>query len=969
MNPPILAVLSSYRLIPLFLTICLAGILIGTGTGINHADSGRDEPVAVGMFLDGAFPSLDPNTSLNWKIVDAFPNLSFHNPIYLLQEPGTDNLWVAEHAGKIYRFAKETDVTEGDRTEMLDITSQVKQDDASGIKSFAFHPEYGMAGSPNAHYVYLFYRYTPDPLYEEDKAFIRVSRFTVQEDGIIDPESEFVLIHQFSYSRWHDGGDLLFDNEGYLYISLGEDTDVNKSQLLNGPLFGGVLRIDVDMDSTRSHPIRRQPLNWGPLPDGWEDSFSQGYFIPNDNPWVNESGEYLEEFFAVGLRSPHRMTYDSLENQIWIGDVGEYKREEINILTKKANYGWPIWEGDVPGDKVGTTVLTEGDLTFPLYAYSHAEGQAIIGGHVYRGSAFAEDLEGKYIYADYNTRNVYALSTDGFSKEPTIEFLAKSPAGGLLGGIGKDAENELYFIRWGYYDQSNGRIYKLEKSEQQTVAPPALLSQTNAFKNLQALTPKEALIPYSVVNPLWSDGADKQRWFAVPNDGTHDLPQEQFTFSGEGNWDFPVGSVFVKQFDYKDKKIETRFLIRGDDGEWYGLTYKWREDQSDADLLEDGLTTTIEISEDESIEWQYPSNSECFRCHTDNSGVVLGFRTRQLNRDAFYPSTSLTANQISTYSTLGLLGPSFDDSQMDSVLTAASLDDEEAEVSFRVRSYLDSNCSHCHQPGGTAVALFDARLTTPLEEQNLINGPVVKPPVPGATLLTPGHPEHSVLYLRMNSLEEGVAMPPLAKKKLDPEALELLLEWISDPLLPVELINFQGIADGSSVILKWETVSEQNNYGFDVERRMGTSDFVRIGFIEGHGTTAEIQSYQFVDTPPPGDGELVYRLKQIDYDGQFEISSEIAVDLSTPAQAQLYDNYPDPFNPVTTIEYEVPIQDIVTLTLYDVLGREIRELVHETQAAGRYRISLDATDLPSGTYIYQLKTGEIALSKTMVLAK
>ena len=136
MNPPLFAVLSYYRYFTLFLIICLAGFLIGTSTGIHRADSGRDEPVAVGMFLDGAFPSLDPNTSLNWKIVDAFPNLSFHNPIYLLQEPGTDYLWVAEHAGKIYRFKKETDVTEENRSEILDISSKVKQDDASGIKKF-----------------------------------------------------------------------------------------------------------------------------------------------------------------------------------------------------------------------------------------------------------------------------------------------------------------------------------------------------------------------------------------------------------------------------------------------------------------------------------------------------------------------------------------------------------------------------------------------------------------------------------------------------------------------------------------------------------------------------------------------------------------------------------------------------------------------------------------------------------------
>ena len=971
MNRLTLTFLSTYRFWALVIPISIASILIGTSTGIHYADSGRDQAVAVGAFLDNALPNLDPSTSLEWELVDAFPNLEFHNPIYILQEPGSNDMWVAEHQGKIYRFDQRTDVSEGERVQILDISSQVKQDDASGLKSFVFHPEYGQAGSPNANYVYLFYRYTPSPPVSDDDAYVRLSRFTVNGNGTIDKASEYVLIQQFSNSRWHDGGDMLFDDEGFLFVSLGEDTDVSKSQTLDGALFGGIIRIDIFMDESRSHPIRRQPQNrTSSLPSGWEDSFSQGYYIPNDNPWISESGQLLEEFYAVGFRSPHRMTYDAVEDEIWIGEVGEYQREEINVLKKKANYGWPIWEGSIPGDKVGNTVLTEGELTFPLFEYTHAEGQAVIGGHVYRGSEFATELGGKYLFADYNTRNVFSLERDAETGEPIVEFLAKSPAGGALGGIGKNADEEPYFVRWGWYNQDNGKIYKLTKSTQVVEDPPALLSQTGAFTNLQSMTPKNALIPYSVVNPLWSDGTDKERWFAVPNNGSHNFPQEQFAYSEEGNWEFPNGTVFVKHFEYNNKKIETRFMARGDNGEWYGLSYRWRDDQSDADLLEDGLTATIDVGGGETLEWQFPSRAECSRCHTGVAGSVLGFKTRQLNKDAYYPTTGRTANQLDTYATLGLLGNNFDESQLDDVLTASALDDQSADVSHRVRSYLDSNCSHCHQPGGPSVALFDARLTTPLEEQNIVNGPVVKELQPATVLIKPGSPEQSVMYVRMNSLEEGVAMPPLAKKKLDPVALALLEEWINDPLLPVELVEFQGVADGSSVNLYWETLSEQNNFGFEIERRSGSSDYVNIGFVEGRGTTNEAQVYRFVDTTPLSHGQaLGYRLKQIDYNGQFEYSQEVTVRLDTPHAAQLHDNYPDPFNPVTTIEYEVPLQGAVTLTLYDVLGREVRQLVDEVQPAGRHRISLDASDLTSGTYIYRLETGEVALSKTMVLTK
>ena len=243
-----------YSVLLLLFVSTLGLAIFGISSSTINADYGIDSAEAVETYLNNKLPSIDPDAGQSWSIVDAYPNLTFVNPIYFAQEPGTDKVWVAEHAGKIYRFDHRTGVTESEREVILDITGRVKQDAVSGIKSFAFHPEYGQAGSPNAKYIYIFYRYTPSPPSSDDDAYLRVSRFTTNNNGI-DNGSEFVLINQFSRNRWHDGGDMFFGDDGFLYISLGEDTNPRHSQRLDGGLFGGVcsalMLIKMDRRVTR----------------------------------------------------------------------------------------------------------------------------------------------------------------------------------------------------------------------------------------------------------------------------------------------------------------------------------------------------------------------------------------------------------------------------------------------------------------------------------------------------------------------------------------------------------------------------------------------------------------------------------------------------------------------------------------------------------------------------------------------
>jgi hypothetical protein len=226
----------------------------------------------------------------------------------------------------------------------------------------------------------------------------------------------------------------------------------------------------------------------------------------------------------------------------------------------------------------------------------------------------------------------------------------------------------------------------------------------------------------------------------------------------------------------------------------------------------------------------------------------------------------------------------------------------------------------------------------------------------------------------LSSLEEGLAMPPLAKHELDATALVVLSDWIAQlevsPSLPVDLDRFEGASEDATVYLTWETRSEQNNAGFEVERRTRTTSFQMIGFVTGAGSTDEPQLYTFVDSEPVSNGEpLRYRLKQIDFDGRFTYSPEIEVTIDAPAHAMLHKNYPNPFNPSTIIDYEIPAQLQVSLIVFDLLGREVARLVDADQPAGRYSVVFEANNLPSGTYVYRLVAGNETRSRKLVLAR
>ncbi len=187
--------------------------------------------------------------------------------------------------------------------------------------------------------------------------------------------------------------------------------------------------------------------------------------------------------------------------------------------------------------------------------------------------------------------------------------------------------------------------------------------------------------------------------------------------------------------------------------------------------------------------------------------------------------------------------------------------------------------------------------------------------------------------------------------------------------LPVELTAFEGVFKEGEVHLSWRTASEQNNAGFEVERSLDRETFTQIGFVRGNGTTTEAQNYNFTDRGTFNAQKVYYRLKQVDFDGQFEYSNIIEVNISLPTKFALAQNYPNPFNPTTAIAYELPRTAKVVLKVYDVLGREVATLVNQEQAAGRYVQSFNASNLASGIYFYRLQAGNFVETKKMMLVK
>lgn len=750
-----------------------------------------------GPFWGGSLPIEAPKQNITWHIQNAFPKADFVDPVGIAETPNPDGrFFIVEKIGRV--FTIERGDPNAQQKLVLDISNRVQVGEDSGMIAFAFHPEFGKRESRFSHLLYVTYQYSPKPVggflgsHAGTPSYFRLSSFQMDEAyQKILPDSEVVLIQQFDRNLWHNGGALFFDEKQFLYLTVGDEgaayDHFNNSQRLNRYLFGGVLRIDVNEDFTQSHPIRRQPEDTPERPENWPKSFTAHYLIPNDNPWQDPLGNVLEEFFALGFRSPYSMSYDQKKKTIWLGDVGQGAREEINLIEKGGNYQWPYQEGDLLGPKLKPEILIGEDKP-PVYAYGREAGAAVISGPVYRGGLYSGYLDGKLLFGDHVSRRIWTLPVET-SEELKPEYLFSLERQGPKVGLSSfyvSSQGEIFLTEVNGTGRPGGRVYVVRGGAPIAEAPRHL-SDLRLFKDLSTLEPEEGLEPYEINVPFWSDGAEKKRWVAFPSGNP------KLIFQETGPWEFPEGSVFVKHFSLGNQKVETRILVRDAYLGVYGLSYQWLADQSDAILLKGAAEEKIHwkdtAGKSHEQTWHFPSRESCTTCHNSASHGVLGVNTHQINHA-----------RLREWNQKQLFDPPIEDAKINHFLQGASFENTHATMEHRVRSYLDSNCAFCHRPDGV-LSSFDARLSTPLIQQNLINGTALKN---GEKLriVKPGDANHSLLLTRINALGD-TAMPPLAKQRIDQKAVENIRLWI-------ESLNPSNYPEGKARFIQFEAVSEVN---------------------------------------------------------------------------------------------------------------------------------------------------------------
>ncbi len=691
--------------------------------GGNHDVDMPPDPMRAESGLD-ARPSNStclaverPPATTDVRLERAFSNLSFTNPVWMQQAPGDDDRWfLIEQPGRVRVFDNQEDVQSAET--FIDIRDRVTDGGERGLLGMAFHPDW-----PNNRTVYLSYTGQDGGL----TSFVSAFEANQALDSL-DPDSEERLISVDQPYGNHNGGQISFGPDGYLYWSLGDGGSAN-DPLGAGQdtdiLLGSMVRIDIS---------------------------GSPYSIPPDNPFANGGG--AAEIFAWGLRNVWRFSFDRETGELYAADVGQNAWEEVSILELGGNYGWNAKEGS---NCFAVDPCDEGPWIDPIWEYPHENNnRSITGGYVYRGDDIA-GLQGTYLFADFASGRMWGLFYDQ-DGEPDARQLAET--GRSISSFAEANDGELYFLDYG------GSVHRILPPESSpTNNFPQRLSETGCVDPDDPTQPAAALIPYEPNAQFWSDGARKLRWAAIP-DG------ETVTIDESGDFEFPNGTVLVKSFELDGQLIETRLMMRHDDGGWAGYTYEWRDDGSDADLLAAGKRKRIGNQE-----WIYPSRAECMTCHTQAAKRSLGLEVQQLNGDFVYTSTNRISNQLETWQSIGM----FSSDLVDEVENLPALVDPYGTdpVEERAAAYLHTNCAQCHRADSTLRVDFDLRAQTPLAERGICDEPPTGDDLglDDAVLLSPGDPETSLLYLRTNR-RDAAGMPALGSAIVDTQGVSLLERWI-----------------------------------------------------------------------------------------------------------------------------------------------------------------------------------------------
>lgn len=691
-----------------------------------------------------------------YGLTNAFPGIHFNEPTVIATPPGETNaIFVAERAGRILLL---TNFARPSVTVFLDITNSTFINHLEmGLLGMAFHPDYKINGR------FFVYR-TVIGLRDQ------LSEFRRDEN---DPSravaaSEQILISQSDGGNMHNSGCLLFGPDRYLYLTLGDESPLaddipDSPQAIDKGFFSALIRIDVDNSPDNLAPNAHRAVRGN-------------YRIPRDNPFIGttefngrslDSTKIRTEFYAVGLRNMWRFTFDPFTGKIIGGDVGAGTLEEIDVLEKGRNYGWPYFEAGMQAQEVEQSISTT--FAKPLYQYRHGErkmeGRAIIGGVVYAGQN-RQELRGKYVFGDYVSGNIWALNPN--ISDPEATWLTADRG---ISTFGVDpASGELLIA-----NLLRGTIERLVYVSPEEAGIPPTLADAGLFSDLSRLAAGRDLIPYTINLPFWSDNAMKRRWILPPGTGA------KIGFRSTDPWDFPSGCIWVKHFELEltngvpesRRRIETRILKKTDTGV-YGLTYRWDSATNATLVPPGGMEEEITIQNDgQAIKqlWSYPGWQQCVSCHSAAGGSPLGFNALQLNR----PLPRSSTNQLDWLAMRGCFSNP-EDIHPQNLGMLANIGDTNSPIQYRARSWLNANCAQCHQPGGFSGADWDARITTPVADAKIIDVPSAFGS--GGKIVTFGRPSESYLWWRPAIRDDLLQMPPFGTSVPNDEAIQILGEWI-----------------------------------------------------------------------------------------------------------------------------------------------------------------------------------------------
>jgi uncharacterized repeat protein (TIGR03806 family) len=686
--------------------------------------------------LAGARPSGSDSAS----VLRVFSALTFSSPILALQAPGDASRWfVVQQGGSVRTFSSAPGTSTS--TIFIDTTPRVTSGGELGLLGMAFHPNF-----PADPRIFLSYTATVS-----GTRVSRISSFKTADGGAtVDPNTELVLLTLNQPEDNHNGGHIAFGPDGFLYIGFGDGGSGGDPHTQNGPIgngqslrtmLGKMLRIDVGSDSAASYTI--PPTN---------------PFAANPKCGPATNAQSCPEIYAYGLRNPWRWSFDRQNGELWLGDVGQGNWEEVDIIVKGGNYGWRCREGRHNfGSQTGCP--TSG-LIDPVAEYDHSLGNSITGGYVYRGPQ-STSLRGRYVFGDFGTGRIWVLLPDNAGGYTRTDLLDTNLN---ISSFAEANDGELYVI-----DYSGGLYRLVFQPVAGGGAIPVSLAATGCVNPADPKQPASGLIPFAVNAPFWSDGALKERWIALPGG-------QNITVGTSGDWDFPNGSVLMKNFRLGQTLVETRLFMHHTDGSWAGYSYQWNDAQTDATLVSGGATKAWGAQT-----WHYPSEANCLQCHTAVAGRSLGPETAQMNRNLTYPQTGRTSNQITTLNGINTLVPPIagDPATLPAIPDPAG---PTGTLTERARAYLHTNCSHCHRPGGPTPVNLDLRYTTALSLTNACNATAQAGDLgigASARIIATGSAANSVLLVRVNRRNDSNQMPPIGSTQVDAAGIALLTQWIN----------------------------------------------------------------------------------------------------------------------------------------------------------------------------------------------